>query len=105
MAVTLETIMNKLNDMEKQPCSVKKMFKSKIDQLKADLMASIDLKIKSVKDDIQLELGEQRAKYNSLKHDLETLIGKVNVIPQLAQGGSTYQWEIPIDALSCPICR
>ena len=48
--------MDKLNNMEKQQDSVRKVFQSKIDKLKADLMASIDLKIKSVKDDIQFAL-------------------------------------------------
>ncbi len=104
LAVTLEIIMDELNNMEIQQDSVQNMFESTIDTLKADLMAGIDLKIKSVTDDIQLEFDELRAMYDSLKHDFETLKGQVNIDHSCHKGAALTHWKIPRDALSCLIC-
>ena len=72
-AVTLEAIMMKLDHMEKNQESMKRTFESKIDRLRTDLMASIDQKIKAVKDELSMDMSRLRNDYDELKQTVETL--------------------------------
>lgn len=72
-AVTLEAIMAKLDSMEKKQESMKKTFESKIDKLRTDLMASIDQKIKAVKDELTMDMFGVKNDYDELKQTVEAM--------------------------------
>lgn len=71
--VTLNTIMAKLNEMEKQNEVLKTTLESKLSSIKNELIKSIDSKVNSLKKEVNGELKKIKNDYASLKKDVESL--------------------------------
>ena len=53
----LDTVINAIKDIKINQDGIKRMFESKLDKLRKDLLKNVDEKIQALRDEISLDLG------------------------------------------------
>lgn len=83
-----KTIIESMNDIKKGQSSMQKMFESKLDKMKTELMSSIDDKVKVLKSDIDLQWGQQQTKIEQLSNSVESVMNRLTVVEGVVAEGS-----------------
>ena len=78
----LEEIFSVVMDVKKNQEGMRKMFESKLDKLKNDLMENIDHKIKSLRDELVLDLGVETKRVYLILSEIQELKIRVDKVEQ-----------------------
>ena len=85
---TLTDLLSTVQDLEKGQDSLKTVFEKKIDRLKNDLMESIDAKVKSLRDEISLDMAREAGHIDTLITTVQALQGRVSDIENMQDNGT-----------------
>ena len=87
LSTKLDMIISSMSDLKKNQESMKKMFESKIDKLKQDLMSNIDSKIKTLRNEISLDLGKEASRIDVILNSIQSIQGRLGNVEHFVTNG------------------
>lgn len=69
----LDTVVNAIKDIKINQDGMNRMFESKLDKLRKDLLKSVDEKIQSLRDEISLDLGVETRRVDEVMTTIQTI--------------------------------
>ncbi|VDI35541.1 Hypothetical predicted protein [Mytilus galloprovincialis] len=69
----LDTIVNAIQDLKTNQEGMKRMFESKLDKLRTDLMANVDNKIRALRDELSVDIGSETRRTDQLLITVQSL--------------------------------
>ncbi|CAG2193350.1 unnamed protein product [Mytilus edulis] len=95
----LDSIINSIKELKTSQDSMKRMFESKLDKLRTDLMANVDNKVRALRDEISMDINRETNRTDqSIQTRLDSLeqdTSSKNSVPLLSN--SLYQTQNPLD--------
>ena len=76
------TIVISVQEIKEGQEVMKRMFESKIDKLRTDVLSTIDEKIKALKTDIDLDIGRESGHIDELVNSVQKLVLRVTELEQ-----------------------
>lgn len=64
--------------LQKGQTKLKSTLDSKLDEIRKELISSIDEKFKAMKTVFQLEIGKQQAQTDTIKHTIDSMVNRLN---------------------------
>jgi len=72
-ASKLDAVLLAIADMRDNQDSLKRMFESKLDKIRHDLITNIDVKVRALKEELSLDLARESTRIDSVVKTLETM--------------------------------
>lgn len=88
VSAKLDTLIQSIQDLKTNQESIKRMFESKLDKLKVDLIASVDTKIKALHDDITLDINRETTRIDQLFDTVKSIQSRVDSLEQSSQSAN-----------------
>jgi len=74
----LNSILTAVNDLKKTQDDMKRMFESKLDKMKTDLMQNIDSRVSALRDEFSLEIGRENRRVDDILRTVQSLQTKID---------------------------
>lgn len=84
----LDTLIKAVNDLKSSQDGMKKMFERKLDSMRNELMDNIDNKVKSLRDELSLEMGKETSRVDAILTTVHSLQSRLDTMDQTAAGQS-----------------
>ena len=78
----LDTLIKVVQDLKIGQESMKRMFESKLDKLKTDLIASVDNKIKTLRDEISLDLVRETNRTDQIINTIHSIHSRIDNVEE-----------------------
>ncbi|VDI28368.1 Hypothetical predicted protein [Mytilus galloprovincialis] len=101
----LDSIINSIKELKTSQDSMKRMFESKLDKLRTDLMANVDNKVRALRDEISMDINRETNRTDQLLTTVQSIQTRLdsleqdtsskNSVPLLSH--SLYQTQNPLD--------
>lgn len=81
----LDTVINAIKDIKINQDGMKRMFESKLDKLRKDLLKNVDEKIQSLRDEISLDLGIETQRVDEVMTTIQSIQTRLSGVEQRNQ--------------------
>lgn len=81
----LDTVINAIKDIKINQDGMKRMFESKLDKLRKDLLKNVDEKIQSLRDEISLDLGTETRRVDEVMTTIQSIQTRLSGVEQRNQ--------------------
>ncbi|CAC5381140.1 unnamed protein product [Mytilus coruscus] len=78
----LDTLIKVVQDLKIGQEGMKRMFESKLDKLKTDLIASVDNKIKTLRDEISLDLARETNRTDQITNTIQSIQSRIDNVEE-----------------------
>lgn len=76
----LDTLLAAVSDIKKNQEGMKKMFESKLDKLRSDLMENVDTKVRALRDELSMDLSREGGRIDNILRTIQTMQGRLDTI-------------------------
>lgn len=76
----LDSILAVVSDIKKSQDGMQKMFESKLDKLRTDLMQNIDVKIRALRDEFTISLAQSENRIDQVMTTIQSLKGRLDTL-------------------------
>lgn len=82
MSAKLDTLIEVVKDLKTSQDGMKRMFESKLDKLRSDLMANVDTKVRTLRDELSLDIGRQTARTDQMLITIQSMQTRLDDLEQ-----------------------
>lgn len=76
----LDTLIRAVNDIKSNQCSFKRMFETKLDALRTDLIENIDTKVRALRDELSMDLSRESCRIDNVVKSIQSLQGRLDTV-------------------------
>ncbi|CAC5360994.1 unnamed protein product [Mytilus coruscus] len=78
----LETLIGVVKDLKTSQDNMARMFESKLDKLRTDLMASVDSKVRALRDELSIDIGHETTRTDQLLTTVQSIQRRLDDVEQ-----------------------
>lgn len=82
MSSKLDTLITAVQELKTSQDGMKRMFESKLDKLRTDLMANVDNKIRALRDELSIDIGTETARVDQVLLTVQSMQDRINNLEQ-----------------------
>lgn len=82
----LDTLINAVTEIKSNQDSMRRMFESKLDKMKSDLIANIDCKVRALRDELSMDIGLETNRIDQVLTTIQSIQSRVDTLEQTDSG-------------------
>jgi hypothetical protein len=88
----LDLLLTSVSELKENQENMKRMFESKLDKLKSDLITNVDTKIRALRDELSIDIGKETTRTDQMLITIQTLQSRVDAAEQA--GGAFHNGNV-----------
>ena len=82
MSGKCDTLISAVIELKTSQEGMKRMFESKIDKLKTDLMATVDSKVRTLRDELSVDIGRETSRTDQMLTTIQSIQTRLDSLEQ-----------------------